>query len=185
MTNPNSNARLMGFFLVAAIGVFLTVNMMSAWYLSLVSTHWPTTEGRVLNSQVSSGTTTIGDWWAPSVKYEYRVGANTFQAGNIRFYMPMLRDPAAADALRSPYPAGKLVSVSYDPKDPNRSVLEPGFCQPIWKPTLVALMFWSMAAFLFYEVTHPERSLLSSLRRPDSQDQEEGEEGADSTALEA
>jgi len=185
MTNPHSNARLMGFALVAAIGVFLTLNMMSAWYLSLVSTHWPTTEGRVLNSQVTSGTTTIGDWWAPSVKYEYRVGSNSFQAANIRFYQPLLRDPAAADAIRAPYPAGKLVSVSYDPNDPNRSVLEPGFRQPIWKPTLAALMFWSMAAFLLYEVLHPERSLFPWRRRSDSQDQQEGEEETDSTALEA
>lgn len=178
--NPNSNARVMGFFLVAVIGVFLTVNMMSAWYLSLVSTRWPTTEGRVLNSQVTSGTTTIGDWWAPSVKYEYRVGTNVFHAGNIRFYMPLLRDPAAANAIRSPYPAGKLVSVSYDPEDPNRSVLEPGFRQPIWKPTVTALMFWSMAAFLFYGVTHPERSLLPlldlAIRRLGSQNQEKGEQ---------
>ena len=56
----------------------------------------------------------------------------------------------------------------------------PGVGQSIWKPTLTALMFWSMAAFLYQEVTHSDRSILSrldlALRRMGSQDRKKGEQ---------
>lgn len=182
MANQDNNACLFGFFLVAVIGVWLTLSMMSAWYLSLASLHWPTANGHVITSGVDSGTTTLGDWWAPSVKYKYQVGAKSFQSDMIRFYIPLLRDSAAAEAIRSPYPAGKLVSVYYDPDHPNRSVLEPGFRQAIWMPTLATLMYWSMAAFLYYEVTHPGSRLLPRLalamrrlRRPNHKENDQEE----------
>lgn len=181
MTSSYNSARLLGFFGVAVIGFWLTISMISTWYLSSASRQWPTTKGRVVMSNVDSGSTTLGDWWAPSVKYEYQIGATKFQSGTIRFYIPLLRNAAAAEAIRSPYPVGQPVSVSYDPHDPGHSVLEPGIRQPIWGPALAALMFWAMTAFLYYEVTHPNRDLLPrlalALRKVFDDDRDESQEG--------
>jgi hypothetical protein len=161
--SSGGNARVFGFFVVAVIGVWLTVNMLSAWYLSLVSRHWPTTTGHVLASSVDSGTNTLGQWWAPAVTYDYRVGTAKLESARVRFYLPFLRNRDQAEAIRSPYVVGAPVNVSYDPGNPARSVLEPGFRQGIWKPSLIALLFWIMTVALYYEVTHPG-ALTSKLR---------------------
>lgn len=175
--SPNRNARLFGFLVAAAIGVWLTINLLSASYWSLNSAHWPTTPGKVVSSSIESGTTTLGDWWAPAVKYDYAVGSANLRAETIRFYLPFLRDRAAAEAIRAPYPVGQFVTVSYDPENPAHAVLEPGLRQPMWKPTIAALLFWTVAAFLFYDINHP--GALRARFRPASTKDESPDEDAD------
>jgi hypothetical protein len=106
-------------------------------------------------SSIDSGTTTLGDWWAPAISYEYVVGTATLRSDRIRFYLPLSRDRSVAEAIRARYVVGKSVPVAYDPDHPDHAVLEPGFRQGVWKPTLAALLFWSAALILFYDITHP------------------------------
>jgi hypothetical protein len=180
MENPHRNARFFGFFVVGVIGVWLTINMLSAWYWSLASLHWTRTSGQIIASSIESGTTTLGNWWAPSVRYEYAVGTATFRADKIRFYIPFLRDRAAAESIRAPYAVGEPVRVAYDPDNPARSVLEPGFRQGIWKPSAAAMLFWSVAAILFYDVTNPG-ALAARLRLALNKDEAEDEDADDQT----
>ena len=177
--NPHRNARLFGFFVVGVIGVWLTINMLSAWYWSLASLHWPTTSGQVIASSTESGTTTLGDWWAPSITYEYVVGTATFRADKIRFYLPLLRDQASADAIRAPYVVSKRVTVAYDPANPGHAVLETGFRQGTWKPTLAAMLFWSVAGILLYDIVHPgmlAARLRPALRKDEYVDEDSGDQ---------
>jgi hypothetical protein len=66
----------------------------------------------------------------------------------------------AAAEVQSQYPIGRRVKVAYDPRDVNRSVLEPGVPQGMWTQAIIPLFFFSLCGYIFYEILHPERRML-------------------------
>jgi hypothetical protein len=158
--NSDSKARFMGLFGLGVFAVWLTAGIGSGFYHCLVSAHWPMIRARITSSQVNTGNSNIGTWWAPAVGYAYQVDGKSYTANTIRFLMPhFFREEPAANVI-APYAAGGEVRVAYDPGNPAESVLEPGVPAGMWKQALIPLFFWALVAFLHYEITHPKRRRL-------------------------
>jgi hypothetical protein len=172
--NSDSKARFFGLFGLGVFAVWLTAGIGSGFYHCLVSLRWPTTQARITSSQVNTGSSNVGRWWAPAVGYEYEISGRIYQASTIRYLMPHFYQEEPAANVTAPYPNGRDVRISYDPDNPSQSVLEPGVPAGMWKQALIPMFFWGLVALIHFEITHPKRRrLLRS--NPEVEESEENE----------
>jgi hypothetical protein len=158
--DSDTKGRFVGLFGLAIFSVYVAVSLSANFYFSVISAHWPTTIARVVSSGVYTNGKGVGVSWTPKVEYEYEVGGTTHHSEKIRFLMRTFYDQDSAADVEAPYAAARSVSVFYDPQDPDRSVLEPGIPPGMWTQGLIALFFFGLCAYIFFEITHPERRLL-------------------------
>ena len=168
--NSDTRARLLGLFGLGTIAVWLTLSLGNSFYLCLVSLRWPKVPVRITSSGVNTGSSNAGTWWAPDVEYEYRVSGQAYRSATIRYLMRPYYEKEEAQAVLAAYPAEAQAIAAYDPQDPARSVLEPGVPSKMWVKALIPLFFWSLTAYIFYEITHPDRRVML---RPNPEAEEE------------
>lgn len=158
--NFDTKARFLGLIGLGSIAVWLTLSLGSGFYLSIMSLRWPTVPVRVISSGVNTGSSSLGMWWAPDVKYEYRLSGRAYHSATIRYLMPAFYEKEEAQAVLAAYPPAVQTTAAYDPQNPARSVLEPGVPSSMWKRALIPLVFWGLTAYIFYEIVRPDRRLL-------------------------
>ena len=158
--NSDTKARFFGLIGLGSIAVWLTLSLGNAFYLCLISTHWPKAPVRVISSGVNTGSSTLGTWWEPDVEYQYRVSQHSYHSSTIRYLMPPFYEKEEAQTVLTAYPSEAQTTAAYDPEDPARSVLEPGVPPSMWKKALIPLFFWALTAYMFYEIVHPRRRLM-------------------------
>jgi hypothetical protein len=170
--NSDTRIRLIGVVGLGAIAVWLTLSLGNAFYLALISQRWPTVSIRVTSSGISTGRSTVGNWWAPDIQYEYQLRGKTYHSTNIRFLMPVFYSQEDARAVQSAYPQDAQAKAAYNPRDPGRSVLEPGVPPNMWWRALIPFLFWGLAGYIFYEIRHPDRRRLLPAIREAADDEE-------------
>ncbi len=158
--NSDTKIHLVGLIGLGSIAVWLTLSLGTCFYLCLTSLRWPTVPVQVTASGVNTGTSNLGNWWAPDVQYEYHLGGRVYRSTNIRYLMPPFYHEEEARVVQAAYPQGAEVKAAYDPKNPARSVLEPGVPPDMWARALIPVFFWSLAFYIFYEIKHPHRRFL-------------------------
>lgn len=114
-------------------GIFLLIGAgLTYWGWNILQTakasaSWPTVEGVVTSSEVSHSTDSDGgDSYSPEVTYRYQVGDVFYENNTIKFGENAYSSRRKAENIAATYPAGRDVTVYYDPDQPDRSVLEPG-----------------------------------------------------------
>jgi hypothetical protein len=122
--------------MITAFGILfgLTLGAVAAWFVfrdrrrSRAALAWPSTAGRIVESRVEEKRLP-GDRpdvrFAPRIAYEYAVDGRTYRSEQITFagaFWTLAPQGAAAKVAR--YPAGKDVTVYYNPRRPAESVLE-------------------------------------------------------------
>lgn len=119
---------MIGLFIIL-VGVPLVIFLRSALKAS-ATRRWPSVEGRVLSSEVtshrslnSSGThTTI---YEPKIRYEYTVSGEADTSDQISYSaVGGASAESWAETLAAKYPAGSAVRVFYNPTTPSEAVLE-------------------------------------------------------------
>lgn len=127
-TNNNS---CLGFGLTFII--FLLVGSGLTWWGwnilqdAKASTSWPKAQGVITDSRVHSSRDSDGAMsYQPDVVYEYSIQNRSYKNQTIKFGENSYSNHSDAEYYVTRYPKGKKVSVSYDPKRPDKSVLEPG-----------------------------------------------------------
>ncbi len=145
---------------LALLSLWLVLHLSSNFYFSLASAHWPKATARVVSSGVYASGAGTGATFSPQVKYEFEAAGRSYRSGNIRYLLGTFYNADSAAEVESAYPAGRLVSVAYDPQDPNRSVLEPGVPRGMWTQALIPLFFFSLCGYIFFEITHPQHRIL-------------------------
>ncbi len=99
------------------------------------SLQWPSTNGKIIDSSVQTGTKTrdnilggryFTNYFILSVHYEYSVGAAKYVGHRIRVREIHYGSERSASQDLENYKAGKLVTVFYSPQKPDSSVLIPG-----------------------------------------------------------
>lgn len=158
--NSATKGRFVGLIGLASIALWLTLNVGSAFALSLQSLRWPTMPVRVISSGVSTGVSNVGRWWEPELIYEYQVGGRSYDSSSIRYLMPPFYRAEAAHQIAAAYPVGVAARAAYDPANPAKSVLEPGIPAGMWWRLLMPLFFWVLAGYILYEIRNPDRRLL-------------------------
>src|SRR5574337_1111560 len=92
-----------------------------------LSYKWPSTTGRILSSHVASSSDNSGTTYSAAVTYEYSVDAQRYLSDRVSFSSYSSSDSGHAQEICSRYPAGRIVTVYYNPHKPSMSVLEKGF----------------------------------------------------------
>jgi hypothetical protein len=94
------------------------------------SANWPATEGRILSTAADSRTTKRSVTYELELGYSYAVDGRPYTGDRIDFVDGVLarsREELAREQRRHGLVEGATVVVHYDPADPARSVLWPGF----------------------------------------------------------
>ncbi len=121
--------------LFMAVGIGVTIWAAVTLRRASASTDWPTTEGKVISSEVEShkggeGGTTYG----AEVLYEYSVSRTTHSGNKVSFGDYSSSNPGHAREIVNKYPADETVTVHYNPERPEVAVLEPGGSSIIYLP---------------------------------------------------
>jgi hypothetical protein len=112
------------------LGAFLIIRSVQSRKKAEASQGWPSTIGQISESRVVHSTSTdsegeSSDSYTPSVEYTYQVGGQTYTGRDLTFgFTQGYGDEAKAQSALAKYPPGAQVSVSYDPADPQKAVLE-------------------------------------------------------------
>ena len=94
------------------------------------STGWPTTPGKIIQSEIEERETTTGTGSdrrttissVAQLEYEYSIDGTSYKSRRVSF----AQSSQEAQAIVNRYPLGKGVKVYYDPDDHGFAVLEPG-----------------------------------------------------------
>lgn len=123
MTEHHAAAIVVG--LGTLYGAWVSLPLITA----LASRSWPRAEGHVVKVDSLYVTATssrgMGAWIAlePAIRVEFDVDGRSYLTSRLRWTGSSLRQVRRAFER---YTLGARVEVSYDPRDPQRSVLEPG-----------------------------------------------------------
>jgi hypothetical protein len=158
--NSDTKVRLIGVGGLAIIAVWLTLSIGNALYLCLETRRWPLVSVHVISSGIDIARSNMGRRWLPDVRYEYEVAGLRYQSTTIRFLLPSFMDEDDARLIQSAYPQDAHATAAYDPQAPARSVLEPGVPANMWGQAAILVFFWTLTAYVFYEIKHPERRFL-------------------------
>jgi hypothetical protein len=137
--------------------LFLLFGLGSAWVgwrglkHAHASTAWPRTHGTIIGSTTHSEHNGEYEPRRAVITYEYTVAGTTYRSGRVFFGddMGLLWDKPRQERLAA-YPAGRSVTVAYDPAAPRHAVLEAG---PNWATYLsvagpVALVMFGLVNLL-------------------------------------
>lgn len=149
---------------VIVIGSALIVAGLLAARRSARTRAWPTAEGTVLASEVvrerssssSTTTTTAGQYvYKAEVAYEYEVNGDRYVSNRVQLLDVSSSNDNRARATRERYNSGDRVRVYYDPKNPERAVLEPGGAGGSWLLFVVGAGFVIIASIMmwFHSIT--------------------------------
>jgi hypothetical protein len=111
--------------------------LLGAWALAngrdlvraVQSRHWPSVTGQVTTARRLLIRGYYGSDPAADIRYRYHVGSATYDGNAIGRNEDIL---AAGDELLEQYQAGCAVRVYYDPRHPERAVLQPGANVQLW-----------------------------------------------------
>lgn len=142
-------------FVLGAIFVLSGIFVLFAgcWnlFLGFKSKNWPKGTAKILSSEVerhrgSKG----GTMYGAEVHYEYSVNGVTYHNNKISFGDYQSNSPVRAKRLENKYQEDHEFPVSYDPTNPERSVLEPGpqFMQLLI--VLIGALFFGVGMFLLW-----------------------------------
>lgn len=115
--------------LLVAVGVGVSMWGSHIKELAAASENWPTAEGRITASEVTSHRNTDTDrdyYYSAHVEYAYTVNGTRYSSDAVTVGDYSTTGPGDAQRIVDRYPVNKTVSVRYDPEDPGMAILEPG-----------------------------------------------------------
>jgi hypothetical protein len=119
------------------------------------SKKWPSAEGKVTSSYVQKQVRSIKDGskkptYYPKIRYQYSVGGKSYTGERISFSGGEGgEEKSEAQAVVDRYLSGQKVIVYYDPKNPERAVLEKGFTWKTFMPFAAGLGFLVVGIICF------------------------------------
>ena len=102
---------------------------------------WPSTQGRVVVSEVKVGCGRGGNQHYPDVRYTYNYGGRSREGRSVAVETDLCGWAATAKEIVAKYPVGHLVTVYVDPNYPSRSALVVGELQ---SPTSTLILVLAM-----------------------------------------
>lgn len=131
MTLSSDGSRIAYLLGACSFGAVFCVSARNV-FLGRVCRSWPVVKGRVLDARTRSAlkapwraTTAVYE----SVRYTYSVDGKAYDGDNLTYASSTFDEstlPYAATLHMQRYRRDTVVEVHYDPKNPGRSVLEPG-----------------------------------------------------------
>lgn len=90
-----------------------------------VAKNWPACTGTVASHELRKDALSKRERFFPVLHYRYSINDTSYEGETLSFGAPSVSKDLADDKLKT-YPVGGSVQVHYDPKNPEKSCLEPG-----------------------------------------------------------
>ena len=146
---------------IGGFGLAVLAIVVSSLREAAAMKRWPVAEGRVLSAKVekyrqsvSRGTGGARDrmtLYRPVLLYEYEVAGKRFRGSRVAQSPGLDRGvPEFAQKLVDRYPVGSAVTVLYNPKRPDESVLEPRVPGSWIFGAAVGVALLVLAAYTYY-----------------------------------
>ena len=123
-----------------------------------LSTLWPSSEGKIISSEVESKTSStrgVGHGYSTSyfanIAYEYSVGGKKYTYKRISYGDYGSSDRVRTERIINSYSKDEMVRVYYNPADPSESVLERGASLPTYIPLGIGIIFSLSGVMLLYK----------------------------------
>lgn len=139
--------------LVILAGVAAVAFGAREFFLGRQSLRWLRTDGVVESAEMKTqrpGDASSTPAYGATVSYEYRAGAVNYTGTRLCYGDYASGGGAHAGDIIARYPPGAKVAVFYDPRDPERAVLEPGVHAGVWIPIGVGTLFLLFGTVAFY-----------------------------------
>ena len=150
-----------------AVGGFFVVQGVREWILADASAAWPTAPGTVMRSEVarhtstSKGRTRIS--YRARIEFDYKLDGVKYRGDRLTFKVTSSSQSGAQETVDR-YPVGSTVTVSYDPDDRTRAVLEPGWDWSNAIPIGVGLFAIAFAGFIRWLVVRAVRKAVQRMK---------------------
>jgi hypothetical protein len=116
------------FFILGAIcfpfGTFMLARAQFNRANAAASRDWPSTQGMVTRSAMTSRFTGHGMTYALDFACDYMVGGRGYQLSGVQFGTGRVNSRELIEGFARTYPVGSSVTVRYDPADPHIAVLD-------------------------------------------------------------
>jgi hypothetical protein len=112
------------------IGVSMLIKLAQSYSNLKHSENWLSTLGKIISSELDAQITTDDDGFQTTtylakIFFTYTVDGNSFESEHINFdYGMRTSNLRAQQDVVDQYPEGKIVTVFYDPADPQQAVIE-------------------------------------------------------------
>lgn len=132
------------------VGVVFLGAAVGAIGLARASCSWPTVPGRVARSEIRTNRRANGlPGFRTMVRYEYVVDGEEYEGREVTAGEFPYRSARGATRRLAPYPVGALVTVRYDPNEPEIALLEPGVSVDVlYLPVIATLLVGTALAIL-------------------------------------
>lgn len=133
--------------LFLVVGLILLVIGARQLYQGEQSKAWPTVQGKIAVAELGkrvdrdSDNSTVSTTYSADISYDYIVDDVAYVNGDLHFGSVSSSDPSSARRLLQRYPVGKVVTVYYNPAQPQQAVLEPGIAGVTWILPVIGLIF--------------------------------------------
>ena len=139
--------------IIFLIGIFFLLHFFYLLFLSKQTKEWlpvesiiDTSEMEILNKDIGNDD---GISYKANVKYQYMVGKNIYSSKKIFIGDYIIRNfPRSVKILINRYIEGKIVLAYYNPKHPNKSVLEIGVHAAIYRELFVGILFLLLSVIM-------------------------------------
>ena len=125
----------------AGIGIICIIHFIYIFILSKRNKNWKITEGEIISSKMQESLD-VGAMYQADIQYKYVIGEKEYFSKRI-FYGHYLGKnfPKSIKTLINKYVKGKKVLVYYNPKHPDKSVLETGVHTIIYQELFAGILF--------------------------------------------
>jgi hypothetical protein len=134
------------------VGIGLTFTGIYSIVEASKSKRWPSAPGAISKSEVKE--TRWGDVveFSTDIEYTYTVGDKHYLASRVTWAPENLSDIKKEEVIKKvlDYPAGKQVTVFYDPVDPTIAVLDGSLTLRVHIPWIIGLLLIATGFGLYY-----------------------------------
>lgn len=147
-----ANPVILGIIFAVVGGAIFFVFALPPLQYAASSKSWPTVQGVITRSDIDVWNRDGKTHYQPDIAYTYYLDDKQYSSSKINAgEAPMDNNVNSAKKIQSKYPAGKEVTVWYDPELPASSALEPGIKTGDILLASIAAIFFLVGIFPFYK----------------------------------
>jgi len=152
MINKQNGGSFLFILIFFAVGIGLSIWGGIVIRNASVSEGWPQTQGEIVSSYVDSSADSDGTTYSADIKFMYVVNDRWLTGDVVNFGEYGSSNMRHADEIVNRYPIGKIVSVYYNPEQPETAVLEPGLTWSSYFILFMGIIFLIVPGIIFASI---------------------------------
>ena len=149
MIDKQNGGSLLFILIFFAAGIGMTVWGGIVIRNASISEGWPPTQGEITSSYISSSSDEDGTSYSADIEFKYVVNDRWLTGDVVNFGEYGSGNMSHAEGIVNRYPTRKIVTVYYNPEQPETAVLEPGLTWSSYFILFMGIIFLIIPAIIF------------------------------------